>query len=165
MQQNSRGADLSCTVHNKSNGILNWSNDSSNRKKQPSSQKETSKYKSEREKEIQLVPCEFITHKQSHLQAGAGTTAGHSWGRVKARGAEPSWCTAVYENTWIWKPHPSVQHSSPFTAYQGCFNKHVFYGVPSTLLLVEIPGCIPFPQHFTMLFHCCVWPLAKPQKL
>lgn len=112
-------------------------------------------------RKIKLVPCEFITHKQPQLQAGAGRAARAQlgWRLEQGRGV---WDRSkvmhgcLYENTLIWKPLLGIQLGSPFMAYQGRFNKHVFYGASSTLLVMEIPGCILLPRHFTMLFYCCV---------
>lgn len=135
-------------------------------KKQPSPQKETRKYKSKREKEIKLSPCELITHKQPHLQAGAGTASRAQLGQGQGDRKQlmPS---CEYGNTGTWKPHPGVQHSSFFIVYQGHFNKLVFYGAPSTLLVVEIPDCIPFPstlQHyFTAILLLCLTSGQTPE--
>lgn len=135
-------------------------------KNQPSPRKETRKYKSKREKEIQLSPCESITHKQPHLQAGAGTAARAQLGQGQGD-TNQLMASRGYGNTGTWKPRPGVQHSSFFIAYQGRFNKLVFYGAASALLVVEIPGCIPCSStlqcYFTAVLLLCLTSGQTPE--
>lgn len=91
-------------------------------------------------------------------QGAAGTAAG-----AGASDRNRLMHSCGYGNTRIWKPPLGIQRCSPSTAYQEHFNQHVFYGAPSTLLVMEIPGCIPFPGtlqcYFTAMFD--LWPNSR----
>lgn len=115
---------------------------------------------------MKLVVCEFITHMQPQLQAGAGTAARTAAGAgsrgVGQKPADAQLC--------VWK-HMNLEtpsrHSTqlPFCSISGTFQRACVLWCTLNSLGRGNPWLHPSPQHFTMLFYCCVWPLAKLQKL
>lgn len=149
--------------------ILSWNYVGNNRWKQPYLQKETRKYKSESEKD--QISSLWVHYSQATpTPGGSGQSSQGAAGM--AAGAGSRGVGQKQGDAWlfVWK-HVNLETPSRHSA------RLPFYGISGTFQQACVLWCIlnspghgnpwlhPSPQHFTMLFYCCVWSLAKLQKL